>query len=70
MTDTATVTRSEARVIRRADRRAGRRAAAPGALLAIVLTGQFMAVLDASVVNVAAPSIHADLHATGPGCNW
>jgi len=36
-------------------------------LLAIVLTGQFMAVLDASVVNVAAPSIHADLHATGAG---
>ena len=67
MTDTATVTRSDARVLRRADRRAGRRAAAPGALLAIVLTGQFMAVLDASVVNVAAPSIHTDLHATGAG---
>ncbi len=67
MTDTATVTRSEARVLRRAGRRAGRRAAAPGALLAIVLTGQFMAVLDASVVNVAAPSIHTDLHATGAG---
>jgi MFS family permease len=65
MTDTATVTRSEARVLRRAGRRAARPAAAPGALLAIVLTGQFMAVLDASVVNVAAPSIHTDLHATG-----
>jgi MFS family permease len=37
----------------------------PGVLLAIVLTGQFMAVLDASVVNVAAPSIHAQLHASG-----
>jgi MFS family permease len=36
-------------------------------LLAIVLTGQFMAVLDASVVNVAAPAIHADLHASGAG---
>ena len=54
---------------------AGRRAAegrrpalaAPRALLAIVLTGQFMAVLDASVVNVAAPAIHADLHASGAG---
>ena len=34
-------------------------------LLAIVLAGQFMAVLDASVVNVAAPSIHAGLHASG-----
>src|SRR5262245_58923522 len=48
-------------------RRAGRRAASPGAILAIVLTGQFMALLDASVVNVAAPSIHADLHASGAG---
>jgi MFS family permease len=45
---------------------AGRRAA-PRALLAIVLAGQFMAVLDASVVNVAAPAIHADLHASGAG---
>jgi len=34
-------------------------------LLAIVLAGQFMAVLDASVVNVAAPSIHDGLHASG-----
>ena len=36
-------------------------------LLAIVLVGQFMAFLDASVVNVAAPSIHAGLHASGAG---
>jgi MFS family permease len=36
-------------------------------VLAIVLAGQFMAVLDASVVNVAAPSIHAGLHASGAG---
>ena len=39
----------------------------PGAILGIVLAGQFMAVLDASVVNVAAPSIHAGLHASGAG---
>ncbi len=39
----------------------------PGAVLAIVLAGQFMAVLDASVVNVAAPSIHAGLQASGAG---
>ena len=39
----------------------------PWAILAVVLTGQFMAVLDASVVNVAAPSIHADLHTSGAG---
>ena len=37
----------------------------PGLVLAIVLIGQFMAVLDASIVNVAAPSIHASLHASG-----
>jgi MFS family permease len=37
----------------------------PGLVLAIVLVGQFMAVLDASIVNVAAPSIHASLHASG-----
>src|SRR5215471_15781524 len=34
-------------------------------LLAIVLTGQFMAVLDVSIVNVATPTIRADLHASG-----
>lgn len=39
----------------------------PGALLGVVLGGQFMALLDASVVNVAAPSIHADLHSSGAG---
>ncbi len=39
----------------------------PGAILAIVLTGQFMALLDASVVNVAAPAIHTSLHASGAG---
>src|SRR6266568_3198574 len=37
----------------------------PGLVLAVVLIGQFMAVLDASIVNVAAPSIHAALHASG-----
>src|SRR5487761_374730 len=39
--------------------------ARPGLVLAIVLIGQFMAVLDASIVNVATPSIHASLHASG-----
>src|SRR6185312_9647820 len=37
----------------------------PVLVLAVVLIGQFMAVLDASIVNVAAPSIHASLHASG-----
>ncbi|GAA4483058.1 MFS transporter [Actinoallomurus oryzae] len=38
-----------------------------GRLLTIVLVGQFMAVLDVSVVNVAAPTIRTDLHASGAG---
>jgi len=44
-----------------------RRAPSPRGILAVVLTGQFMALLDASVVNVAAPSIHASLDASGAG---
>src|SRR5438552_1838738 len=34
-------------------------------LLALILTGQFMAVLDASIVNVAIPTIRRDLGASG-----
>ncbi len=45
----------------------GGRPVRPGLVLAVVLLGQFMAVLDASIVNVAAPSIHASLHASGAG---
>lgn len=37
----------------------------PGTVLTLVLVGQFMAVLDGSVVNVAAPTLRADLHTTG-----
>ncbi|MEV0265235.1 MFS transporter [Streptomyces sp. NPDC050617] len=32
-----------------------------------MLTGQFMALLDAFIVNVAAPDIRSDLHASGSG---
>lgn len=35
------------------------------AILAVILTGQFMAVLDASIVNVAIPSIRSSLHTSG-----
>ncbi|HWN60591.1 MAG TPA: MFS transporter, partial [Streptosporangiaceae bacterium] len=45
----------------------GERPVRPGLVLAVVLIGQFMAVLDASIVNVAAPSIHAHLGASGAG---
>src|SRR5579859_1620615 len=54
-------------VLGQSARRAGRPAPPSWATLAVVLAGQFMAVLDASVVNVAAPSIHADLHTSGAG---
>lgn len=39
----------------------------PGWLLATVLTGQFMALLDAFIVNVAVPALRTDLHASGAG---
>ncbi|HKS98078.1 MAG TPA: MFS transporter [Rugosimonospora sp.] len=38
-----------------------------GPLLTILLLGQFMAILDVSVVNVAIPTIRTDLHASGAG---
>src|SRR6266566_2903412 len=59
MTDTLAVARPA--------RPSQRPARSPWWALAVVLTGQFMAVLDASVVNVAAPSIHASLHTSGAG---
>ncbi|MFF4543065.1 MFS transporter [Streptomyces sp. NPDC001435] len=37
----------------------------PRLLLALVLTAQFMAVLDVFIVNVAAPTIGSELHASG-----
>jgi MFS family permease len=39
----------------------------PGAVLAVLLLGQFMAILDVSIVNVAAPTLQRDLHASGAG---
>ena len=34
-------------------------------MLAVLLTGQFMCIIDVLVVNVAMPSIGASLHASG-----
>jgi len=34
-------------------------------MLTVLLTGQLMANLDSTIVNVAAPSIHTHLHASG-----
>ncbi|WP_245790751.1 MFS transporter [Streptomyces monashensis] len=36
-----------------------------GWMLAVLLTGEFMALLDQSIVNVAAPTIRSGLHASG-----
>jgi MFS family permease len=36
-----------------------------GAILTVLLVGQFMAILDVSVTNVAAPTIRIDLHTSG-----
>src|ERR1700722_4939872 len=47
-------------------RRAGR-VASPGVVLAVVLTGQLMAIIDVNIVNVAVPAIHLSLHTTGSG---
>ncbi|MCO5994742.1 MFS transporter [Actinoallomurus rhizosphaericola] len=38
-----------------------------GGLLTLIMLGQFMAVLDVTVVNVAAPTIRTDLQASGAG---
>src|SRR5262250_1087950 len=58
---------TDALVVARQARPSQRPTLSPWWALAVVLTGQFMAVLDASVVNVAAPSIHASLHTSGAG---
>src|SRR3984885_14539000 len=39
----------------------------PGLALAVVLTGQIMAVIDTNIVNVAVPAMHATLGASGAG---
>src|SRR6201986_2792807 len=39
----------------------------PGVVLAIVLTGQVMAIIDTNIVNVAVPAMHATLGASGAG---
>ena len=45
---------------------AGARGAGPGWLILVVLlAGQFMALLDVTIVNVAMPTIGRSLHASG-----
>src|SRR5580698_3920946 len=47
-------------------RRAGR-ATSPAVVLAAVLTGQLMAIIDVNIVNVAVPAIHLSMHTNGSG---
>ncbi|MER5354211.1 MFS transporter [Kitasatospora sp. NPDC002551] len=65
MTDTQTRRRPAGTASPAATRPGAASAARPGALLALVLSGQFMAVLDTAIVNVAVPTIRTDLHASG-----
>ena len=44
--------------------------ASNGLILAIVCLGQFMVVLDVSIVNVALPAIGRDLHYSSTGLQW
>ncbi|MBY8877668.1 MFS transporter [Actinacidiphila acidipaludis] len=68
MTDTAvTAAPSTRRAAVPGGPAAGRSGPRPGLLLAIILAGQFMALLDVFIVNVAAPTIRTDLHASGAG---
>ena len=39
-------------------------------ILAVVLTGSFMAVLDTTIVNVALPSIQQGAHASSDALEW
>ena len=45
-------------------------ATATGALLLLLCTVQFLDVLDASILNVAHPSIEKDLHFTQQSLQW
>jgi EmrB/QacA subfamily drug resistance transporter len=49
---------------------AARRGDHPGIALAVILTCQLMAVLDATVVNVALPRIQHGLHFSATGLSW
>ena len=54
----------------RRERGAPRLRVAPGVILLLVCLGQFMVILDVSVVNVALPSIRSDLGFSAGGLQW
>ena len=58
-------------MIEQTDRDAGPRVnAAPGLVLLLVCLGQFMVILDVSIVNVALPSIRTDLGFSTTSLQW
>ena len=62
---------ADAAIRTHSDAEAGPGSAGPGWLvLSLVLVGQFMVVLDASIVNVALPSIQRDLHFSTSSLQW
>src|SRR6058998_324763 len=48
----------------------GSRATNPWIVLVLICLAQFMVVLDATIVNVALPSIQTDLHLSDTGLQW
>src|SRR5580658_10349850 len=54
----------------RADAPGRRPPAHTGLILAIACVGQFMVILDVSIVTVALPSIGRDLHYSATGLQW
>ena len=47
-----------------------RTATNPWVVLVLICLAQFMVVLDATIVNVALPSIQSDLHLSDSGLQW
>src|ERR671936_1637416 len=47
-----------------------RRATNPWVILVLICLAQFMVVLDATIVNVALPSIQTDLHLSEANLQW
>jgi EmrB/QacA subfamily drug resistance transporter len=66
----ATVTQNSSPPNRPPGPRAGRPAANPWLVLVIACLAQFMVVLDASVVNIALPSVQRGLHFSAANLQW
>src|SRR6266545_3828025 len=61
---------SQDQIVYAAELESSRARAARSWLLPVVLSGTFMVVLDFFIVNVALPSMQADLHASATAVEW